>query len=717
MKRNHPLFCSCLLRPCRGHRSHSWLQRTLFALTLLLVLPFLGGAGLGLRAADGWPSQYKGVMLQGFYWDSYDATNWNVLKSQAQELGQYFSLVWLPQSANCGGQSMGYDDLYWFSNYNSSFGTEQELRSLIKAFRDNGIGTIADVVINHRKSNNGWFGFPTETYKGVTYAMSSTDVCSNDDNGKAKTEADRLGVSLGNKDTGEGWDGMRDLDHTSTNVQNTVKAYLKMLLEDLGYVGFRYDMVKGYSGSYTKQYNEYSNPTYSVGECWDGTQTIRNWIDATEKTSAAFDFQFRYTVRNAANNGDWSNLGKQNDGNWPLVSNNYLSGAYRRLAVTFVENHDTERRSNAAQDPLKKDTLAANAYLLAMPGTPCIFLTHWIDCKQALKAMIDLRRLVGIHNESTTANMAANKNYYAVRTNGTEGQLFCVVGTDAATYQPNGSWAKVLSGHHYAYYLQPSMNIAWVDCASGHYEKSFQATLTAVSDQAGAQLVYTLDGSTPSASNGTRCASGTRVTIPAEKTTTLKVGLLVGSAVSSIQTRQYEVSETKPDEVVVPDFCTREEGEVCAFFEAPLTWTQTIACWAWTDSPADNFTFSQRKNWPGVDCTYLGTAQNGKKVWKWTWDGIKQNNTSATQPAKIIFSNAGSPQTADLAFTNGGYYTVDGLQAQVATGIRQMENGELKMENAPVYDLSGRQIVNRNSLNRKLPKGIYIVNGQKVVIR
>ena len=659
----------------------------------------------------------SGVMLQGFYWDSYDVTNWNVLKSQAQELGQYFSLVWLPQSANCGGQSMGYDDLYWFSNYNSSFGTEQELRSLIKAFRDNGIGTIADVVVNHRKSNNGWFGFPTETYKGVTYAMSSTDVCSNDDNGKAKTEADRLGVSLGNKDTGEGWDGMRDLDHTSTNVQNTVKAYLKMLLEDLGYVGFRYDMVKGYSGSYTKQYNEYSNPTYSVGECWDGTQTIRNWIDATEKTSAAFDFQFRYTVRNAANNGDWSNLGKQNDGNWPLVSNNYQSGAYRRLAVTFVENHDTERRSNAAQDPLKKDTLAANAYLLAMPGTPCIFLTHWIDCKQALKAMIDVRRLVGIHNESTTANMATNKNYYAVRTNGTDAQLFCVVGTDAATYQPNGSWVKVLSGHHYAYYLQPSMNIAWVDCASGHYEKSFQATLTAVSDQAGAQLVYTLDGSTPSASNGTRCASGTKVSIPAEKTTTLKVGLLVGSAVSAIQTRQYEVSETKPDEVVVPDFCTREADEVCAFFEAPLTWTQTIACWAWTDSPADNFTFSQRKNWPGVDCTYLGTSQNGKKVWKWTWDGIKQNNTSATQPAKIIFSNAGSPQTADLAFTNGGYYTVDGLQAQVATGIRQMENGELKMENAPVYDLSGRKIVNRNSINRKLPKGIYIVNGQKVVIR
>ena len=686
---------------------------------LLLLFTFLslslwgGSRWCSLSAADGWPSQYKGVMLQAFYWDSFDETNWNVLKSQASELGQYFSLVWLPQSANCGGQSMGYDDLYWFSNYNSSFGTEQELRDLIKAFKDNGIGTIADIVVNHRKSNNGWFGFPTETYKGVTYTMGSTDVCSNDDNGKAKAEADRLGVSLGNKDTGEGWDGMRDLDHTSTNVQNTVKAYLKMLLEDFGYVGFRYDMVKGYSGSYTKLYNEYSNPTYSVGECWDGTQTIRNWIDATEKTSAAFDFQFRYTVRNAANNGQWNRLAQRNDNNWPLVSSNYSSGDYRRLAVTFVENHDTERRSNAAQDPLRKDTLAANAYMLAMPGTPCIFLTHWIDCKQDIKGMIDVRKLVGIHNESTYTNLITNSaisTVAAYETAGDKGSLLVVLGR-LKDYEPaETNWVKIVEGYHYAYYLRPSMNIAWADRASGHYEKSFPVTLTAVSNNSSAQLVYTIDGSTPSASNGTRCASGTKVNIPAEKSTTLKVGLLVGSTVSAIQTRQYEVSETKPEEVSIPDFCTRTDDEVCAFFEAPLTWTSTICCWAWTDTPADNFTFSQRKNWPGVDCTFLGTANNGNKVWKWTWDGTKQNNSSAKQPAKIIFSNNGSPQTDDLVFTNGGYYTKDGCQS-VVSGINEivMDNSLAPTSNR-YYNLNGQQVVP----NRP---GIYIHNGKKYIKR
>ena len=119
----------------------------------LLVLVALFMANSAQKAyAQGWPENYGGVMLQGFYWDSYSASQWSKLESQADDLAQTFSLVWIPQSGNCGGQSMGYDDLYWFTNYNSSFGTEQALRSMINTFRDKGIGTIADVVINHRQS-------------------------------------------------------------------------------------------------------------------------------------------------------------------------------------------------------------------------------------------------------------------------------------------------------------------------------------------------------------------------------------------------------------------------------------------------------------------------------------------------------------------------------------------------------------------------------------
>ena len=372
--------------------------KTLLVMMLLLI------AGSSQKVhAQGWPENYGGVMLQGFFWDSYSASQWSKLEGQADDLAQTFSLVWIPQSGNCGGQSMGYDDLYWFTNYNSSFGTEQSLRSMIKAFRDRGIGTIADVVINHRKSLTSWTDFPAEVYNGVTYQLTWQDICADD-------EAARNGHQCGpNKDTGEGWDGMRDLDHISTNVQNNVKAYLDFLLHDLGYAGFRYDMVKGYAAEYTRMYNTSSKPMFSVGEYWDGTSRIRNWIDGTAQdgtpTSAAFDFQFRYTVRNAANNGDWRRLSQQNDGNWPLVSSSYEQGRYSRWAVTFVENHDTERRAGSEQDPLKKDTLAANAYLLAMPGTPCVFLKHWLAYQPEIKNMVEARRTAGIHNMSTYSNM------------------------------------------------------------------------------------------------------------------------------------------------------------------------------------------------------------------------------------------------------------------------------------------------------------------------
>ena len=397
--------------------------------------------------AQGWPKDYNGVMLQGFYWDSFADTQWTRLEKQADDLSKVFDLVWIPQSGNCGGMSMGYDDLYWFENYNSSFGTEEDLRSMIKTFKEKGIGTIADVVINHRKELKNWVEFPEETYKDVTYRMTSEDVCSDD-------EAAGKGYQLSkNKDTGEKWDGMRDLDHKSENVQTIVKAYLNFLLKDLGYTGFRYDMVKGYSASYTKMYNEDSKPQFSVGECWDSSNTIKNWIDGTGKTSAAFDFQFRYTVRNAINKGDWTYLDKQNEGNWPLVSKNYQDGSYRQYAVTFVENHDTEKRAKADQDPIKKDTLAANAYLLAMPGTPCIFMKHWKAYKQEIANMVTVRKAVGITNTSTPQEIVSQKDYYAVETTGTKGKLLAVVGTKAAGYTPDGDWKKAISGYHYVYYV------------------------------------------------------------------------------------------------------------------------------------------------------------------------------------------------------------------------------------------------------------------------
>ena len=672
--------------------------------------------------SQGWPSQYGGVMLQAFYWDSFNDTQWSLLESQADELAATFDLVWLPQSGNCGGTSMGYDDLYWFTNYNSSFGNEAQLRSLIKTYQEKGIKTIADVVINHRRNVSNWVDFPRETYKGVTYEMTSTDICKNDDGDECLKWATQNGFQLSaNNDTGEDWGGMRDLDHKSENVQKCVKAYLGFLKDDLGYAGFRYDMVKGYSPSFTGQYNVSAQPEFSVGECWDNSNTIKNWIEGTKVDgniqSAAFDFQFKYVVRNATDKRDWTWLGKPNDdngtgNNFPLMSTSLDQGKYRRYAVTFVENHDTEVRPDGSSNgPLRRDTLAANAYMMAMPGTPCVFMKHWQKYPTQIKAMVAARKAAGVNNESSTLNFRSNKDYYAVITKtNNENRLLTVVGNVAAVEANLNAqqWAKVHEGYHYAYYFPTTMNTAYVDLATGLYDGEQKARLTAVTATEGAQLVYTTDGTDPTAAS-TKVASGQTITIPVG-TTMLRVALLAGGAVSGIITRAYIVRDNSSQQTVIPDFCHYSDGEVCAFFEAPRTWVQTITCWAW-DTNANNVNYTGG-TWPGVECEKIGTAPNGNTVWKWTFaeNDFQGAAGQAKQPSHIIFSSKGSPQTADMPFRNAGYYTEEGLFGTVESSIDGILADEPAYSKA-IYTLDGRRVYNVTR------PGLYIKNMKVVFIK
>lgn len=415
--------------------------------------------------AQGWPEQYDGVMLQGFYWDSYSDTRWTKLEKQAEELADYFDLIWIPQSGYCGdGNVMGYLPLYYFFQQ-SSFGSETELRSMINSFKDKGLGTIADVVINHRATiPDTWCEFPAESFKGNTYQMTSTDICQDDDGGAWMAWAQNNGYNISsNVDSGEGWSGARDLDHYSSNVTSSVKAYLDFLLNDLGYAGFRYDMVKGYKASFTADYNTTAKPQFSVGEYWDSSTKIKNWIDGTRvdgiPQSAAFDFQFRYRIRDAINKNDWKLLSasSESDAGKPLIYNN----DYKRFAVTFVENHDTEKRASAPQDPIKGDTLAANAFILAMPGTPCVFLKHWINAKGDIKRMISARKLAGIHNQSTYQQLASEPLYYAVKTAGNKGNLICVVGKTPKSFTAPAGFTKIIERKDFIYYISDNVASQW----------------------------------------------------------------------------------------------------------------------------------------------------------------------------------------------------------------------------------------------------------------
>lgn len=656
--------------------------------------------------AQGWPANYDGVMLQGFYWDSYRASKWCNLEAQADDLAPYFSLVWIPQSANCSsGRSMGYDDLYWFSNYNSSFGNEAELRSMINTFKSKGIGTIADVVINHRNTLTSWTDFPVETYKGVTYKMNSTDICSDDDKGGtlswANKQTPKITLST-NKDTGDGWDGMRDLDHNSSNVQTVVKAYLDMLLNDFGYAGFRYDMVKGYAGKFTGIYNTAAKPGYSVGEYWDGNvATVKTWINATKvnevPTSAAFDFPVRYAVRDLIAN-NWGSKAK--DG---LISNT----SYRQYAVTFVENHDTEYRSSTEkQDPIRKDTLAANAYILASCGTPCVFYKHWQAYPTDIKMMINARHIAGITNTSnTTFNVYVGSQCNVLKTEGSHGTLYAAMGANANQYTAPSGFTEILRGYHYRYLLSNSSNVAWIDLPSGHYDDVQKARLTAVSNKQGAQLVYTTDGTEPTAKSR-KAASGTEINIPMG-TTTLKVGLLTGSTVSAIATRTYDIS--KP-EAFTP-------YNITVYVNVDNVGWKSVNFWAWEDMSGENFTTTGK--WPGDAVTATKTI-DGKKWYYKTYRIAKRDNMISF----VFNTDTGNQQTINvydlkkdtyIEISNEKdsqkHYTIKDVTDKMSTGINIQTVHKLNLSTI-WYDMQGRRYNHRPT-----QPGVYINGGKKIMIR
>jgi alpha-amylase len=586
--------------------------------------------------AQGWPENYKGVMLQGFYWDGYADSKWTVLEKQADELSQYFDLIWIPQSGKTSKfhhnkeKTMGYDPCFWL-DHNSCWGTEAELKKMIKTFSDKGTGIIEDVVINHKNGLNTWVDFPDETKGDFSIKWDNTDfsgICKDDEcnsNGYKTTGA---------KDTGDNFDGYRDLDHTNETVQKNVKTYLDFLLKELGYVGFRYDMVKGYNAKYTGEYNTSAKPTYSVGECWDGDKTVvTNWINGTKVDgkiqSAAFDFPMKYNINSAFGGGNWGALSKA------MLSNDKN---YARYSVTFVDNHDTFRRDEGKKDYLANNICAANAYILTMPGTPCLFLKHWQSNKGTLKRLIAIRKAAGITNQSEIASAKGSDSGFTLNVKGTDGTLLLLLGT-VDNADTNG-YELALEGKNFKLY---SKNVDL-------------------------------------------------------------------SAMKAITDTDASPEDDTPIEI--PSFCKVNEGETCAFFVAPKSWGSQIKCWCWDTKY--NYTGS---NWPGVDCEKLGEDSKGNSVWKWTLKDSDKKSKSSTNEG-IIF-NDGTNQTADLAFKNGGYYNEDGLQAVVTTtairNIKVQADGEIK-----VFTLNGHLIRTAKSSEEALnglPKGIYIINNKKFVIK
>ena len=409
-------------------------------ITLLLGVFLMSCASLLAQA----PANCGDIMLQGFYWDSYKSTKygntkWTILEDQASEIAETFSMIWLPPSATQEfGGGMGYHPRQ-YSDQNSSWGKEAELKSLLSTLNSKGCKPIADIVVNHKSGCSTATDLCPENFgTHGTFPGDWSMVCKNDEY-----------PGGGGYDTGENWHGARDLDHTNSKTRDMIKAYLKWL-KDLGYKGWRYDVAKGFSGSYVGEYNSAANASFSVGEYMDGDYSkLTGWVEATGKRSTVFDFCLKYSgFNNGLAAGNYQALAGYGGGCGMIGDSKY-----KQYAVTFIDNHDTFERDDATQQ-FQGDCEQANAYILAMPGIPCVYWPHWNKCKTAIKSMAAARKACGITNTSS-ANCEATAKYFKGTITGSKGTLICFIGSG---WSDPAGYTKACNGNGWAYYTSTAVN-------------------------------------------------------------------------------------------------------------------------------------------------------------------------------------------------------------------------------------------------------------------
>ena len=407
-------------------------------------------------AKVGVPSEYEGVMLQAFYWNSYtlktfDQTKYSYLIDHADEIGDSFDLVWLPPSGNGGG--VGYYTKC-YSNLTSAWGGKTNLKNLIAALAEKDCKVLADIVINHCQSSAGWAqSFTKNNFGGYgSYTITSEHICSTDE-AFTDSGSDSKSLPHGNADTGTNDAGCRDLDHTSDYVQDMCKAYLLWMRDSIGFAGYRFDMTKGYAGTYLSEYNLAAEPFFSVSEYWDGLSAIASHLQEANYNTLAFDFALKYKFNAWKGGSSYSNLKNQG----------LRSLGLSRFAVTFIDNHDTFHRSDNQADEFcgyntdisqkPSAILQANAYLLSMPGVPCVFWPHWYTYKDQIADMIAVRKLAGIHSESEVISEVAQSNNYEATIVGHHHNLILRMGNNRDKTIPEG-YGCVYGGPGFEMYVQ-----------------------------------------------------------------------------------------------------------------------------------------------------------------------------------------------------------------------------------------------------------------------
>ncbi|TCP24740.1 putative secreted protein (Por secretion system target) [Tenacibaculum skagerrakense] len=613
-------------------------------------------------------AQDEDVLFQAFDWNVQNQpagqTWFNVVTQNSNEITSAgIDIIWLPPVSDSGAPQ-GYlpRELY---NFNSAYGSETQLRNLINTYHNLGVKIIGDIVINHRVGTNDAVTFTNPAWP--------TTFITADDEGRNfvnypvefSINGDYFPGTALKADGSNGTYGpARDLDHKNPAVRQEIKNWMNFLKNDLGFDGWRYDFVHGYDPIYNKEYNDATNPYFAVGELLESSRVqTNNWVNFTQQSSSAFDFNTKVTLQNAFRDNNLSYL--RDGGGNPSG----MIGINPSKSVTFLENHDT----GAAQQccgpgyvfPSDETNIRKGyAYILTHPGNPMVFWTHYFDTgsgvRNAIKDLIAIRKDARIFAGSSINIAEARNDLYAAYIDGRNGTIAMKLGS--GNWAPNGNgWVLRTSGTDYAIWTQGGTSPpppTQVDPFTVNFKKP-----TSWSNNVN---VYLFDASTNAIIPGTQGWPGQTMTaIAGTPWYSFNVNPPLGVTAQNIRvifndgTNQTDDLSRSTDgwydngtwTNTCPSNCTSTPpppptGNITVHFKKPTSWNSTINSYFFDAST--NSTISGTQGWPGQSMSSI----SGTSWYKYTLNvpsGTSSNNI------RVIF-NDGANQTDDLARGSDGWY-------------------------------------------------------------
>ncbi len=362
------------------------------------------------------------TMIQFFHWYiPGDSFLWNHITEQAPYLaGLGITSAWLPPmyKGNSGSFSTGYDayDLFDLGEFDqkgtipTKYGSRVELEAACKTLKKNGIGVIADIVLNHKAGGDEaeefhvlkvdpddrrkilGEPFPIQSYTKFTFPGRGTKYSDFQWDFNCFTGVDYAEGIEGNaiyriiNEWGEDWDDMineekgnfdflmcNDIETRNPNVRKELHYWGKWLHEQIGFDGVRLDAVKHIAPEFFKEWlgvlrEQTGKDIFAVGEYWapGDVDLLQRYLLETDGCMSVFDSALHHNFHKASEEGSSYDLRSILD-----IS---LMRANPTLAVTVVANHDTQplQALEAPVAPWFKP-LAYAIILLRAEGYPCVF--------------------------------------------------------------------------------------------------------------------------------------------------------------------------------------------------------------------------------------------------------------------------------------------------------------------------------------------------------